>query len=281
MQILRDGRIINDRRLDRIPSFDERSRNYPIRTRIKEGLEPITKIWTLDKYFDQGEDGACVGFGTAHRLLSEPVIPTIVVDNKYAKEIIYWNAQRNDEWPGGSYPGASPWYEGTSVLAGLDFIKSIGWCDNYYWAFKFMDLLLGKSYEGPAILGVPWMTGMMETDSNGFIHATGIEEGGHCICDIGQNMEERFSWLHNSWGPNWGLNGRCKISFDDQQKLLSMQGEAAFLINEHDHPSSEPPDPDDDDESDCLVTRGVIGIFNALANILGRKSRINSYVERG
>lgn len=38
----------------------------------------------------------------------------------------YWMMQREDYWEGGSYPGASPVYEGTSVRAGQDVMHAFG-----------------------------------------------------------------------------------------------------------------------------------------------------------
>ncbi len=84
MQILRNGRIINDRRLDRLPSFDERSRNFPIR-KLVAGLIPKTHIWECTQVLDQGPDGACVGFGITHELIATPV-PVVGLNAKYAKE---------------------------------------------------------------------------------------------------------------------------------------------------------------------------------------------------
>ena len=227
MFILKDKSITFDRKLDRIVSFDERSREYPIRT-LAPTRRHITHAWDCNIWLDQGREGACVGFGCAHELAATPVpVPRMNAD--YAKKVIYWNAQKIDQWPGGSYPGAEQFYEGTSVLAGAKVLKNKGWISGYYWAFGLNDLILGVGYSGPAVLGVAWYRNMSDTDKNGFIHASGQMDGGHSILCLGVNVEKRFFILHNSWGRSWGVNGRCKISFGDMDKLLKEDGEACFF----------------------------------------------------
>ncbi|MHC4356109.1 MAG: C1 family peptidase, partial [Planctomycetota bacterium] len=104
---------------------------------------------------------------------------------------------------------------------------------SYYWGFSLNDLALGVGYRGPAVLGISWMEGMADTDENGFIHATGSVEGGHCILCRGINVKEKYFLLRNSWGKNWGMNGDCKVSFSDMKKLLADNGEAVFFRKRH------------------------------------------------
>jgi hypothetical protein len=228
--LLRDGTIAQSN-LDRLVNFDSRSKQYPIR-----GFTPVKKersfTWKCDTHLDQGEEGACVGFGITHELMARPAaVPYL--DNRYAHTQIYWPAQTIDPWEGGSYPDASPFYEGTSTLAGVKIAQSYGWFDGYRWAFGLTDLILGVGYNGPAVIGVMWYEGMVNADAIGYIHATGKTVGGHCLlCKAVDVKKQRFT-LHNSWGIGWGMNGDCYISFDDMQKLLYEEGEAVFFIKRH------------------------------------------------
>jgi len=275
MQILRNGTIVKDRRLDRLPSFDEKSRNYPVR-KLVAGLIPKSQMWGCTKVLDQGPDGACVGFGCTHELIAEPV-PVLNLDNKFAKEKVYWEAQKKDPWPGGSYPNAEPWYEGSDVKAGLGVIKDYGYCDEFRWSFTHLDTQLGIGYEGPGIAGTSWMTGMMDVDSNGFIHATGEDQGGHCYVYLGVNVEEKYFTILNSWGP-WGIDGtgRAKLSFDDYEKLRKNQGEMAFLIGRHIIPNPQPLDPPKPDQP-CLFSKGIASFHNLMYHITGRRTRLKVY----
>lgn len=72
-------------------------------------------------YYDQGVEGRCVEFA-ALRMLS-------LLNRKRYDITSRWHyhmAQMTDEWEGGSYPGAVPQYEGTSVRAELDVLRKNG-----------------------------------------------------------------------------------------------------------------------------------------------------------
>ena len=228
---LRDGSVVEDIRLDRIEQFDERSRMFPIRTMVME--KPLRSYtWRCRAWLNQGAEGACVGFGVSHELAARPSeVPDLTDD--YARRNIYWEAQKIDPWEGGAYPGASPFYEGTSVLAGVKIAKDLGWFDSYRWAFGLRDLQLGVGYNGPALMGLAWYEDMYYPDSKGYIHPTGKLAGGHCIlCNAISVKLGRFT-LHNSWGRHWGKEGECYITFDDMNKLLNQNGEAVFFLHRH------------------------------------------------
>lgn len=228
-QFLKGGMVTHDPRLGRVPFFDKRSRAFPIMGLLDEDVEIASRRWPCEKWLDQGKEGACVGFGLAHELVAEPVVVPGVTENTAKKEI-YWEAQKIDDWPGGAYPGARPFYEGTTVLAGLKVVQRDGYCDEYRWAFGLLDVLRGISNWGPCVFGLDWHEGMFDTDAAGFIHATGSMMGGHCIAGVAVDVTEKSVTLRNSWGKSWGVDGECKISWDDLDRLLRAGGEAAFLV---------------------------------------------------
>ena len=71
------------------------------------------------KFYDQGSEGACVGFAWTRA-------KTLLERAKFKAPALYYEAQRVDEWPGGAYPGANPVYEGTSVRAGAEVLRTKG-----------------------------------------------------------------------------------------------------------------------------------------------------------
>lgn len=215
----------------RLKQFDERSRAYGVTVGL-ETKQPRSYTWRCYEQLDQGADGACVGFGVTHELVARPAEVQGLTDS-YAKEQIYWEAQKIDPWDGGAYPGAYPFYEGTSVLAGAKVAKRLGWIEEYRWAFGLEQLKLGVGYNGPAVIGVPWYEGMFYPDANGFIHPTGQVAGGHCVLVNAISVTKKRFTIHNSWGAGWGMNGECYISFDDMGKLLSEWGEAVFFLHRH------------------------------------------------
>lgn len=217
-----------DPRLGRLPQFDERSRNFPIQSAItKKELRSYT--WRCNEYFDQGSEGACVAYSLGHELAARPA-EVVGINDKWLLQKVYWEAQKIDSWQGGSYPGATPFYEGTSVLAGVKTLHKMKLFDSYRWAFSLYDLLLGVSRNGPAVIGVPWKQGMINPDSNGFIHATGMTMGGHAVIVNAINVKGQFVTIKNSWGKNWGVNGSCYMKFDDLERVLYERGEAVFLM---------------------------------------------------
>ena len=225
---LRDGNEIEDARLDRLVFFDERSREYPIRSLLE--AKPLRSYtWSCHECFDQGREGACVGYALAHELVARPAVVTGIT-NKFIREEIYWEAQKIDPWPGGSYPGASPRYEGTAVLSGIKTLHKKGYFDSYRWAFEINDTLLGLGHNGPSVLGIVWYDHMYMPDEKGFIKPSGKIVGGHAILARAINVKEEYVTLRNSWGNSWGINGDCYIRFSDLDRLLKEDGESAFLL---------------------------------------------------
>lgn len=224
---LRSGTITTDPRCDLIFEKDERSRAFRVGSAIPADIEIKTVLHHCSKVLDQGREGACVGFGLTHSLISAPY-GALGLDNSYAKEHIYWPAQKTDQWKGGSYPGAWPKYEGTSVLAGLKVIAKLGWINAYHAALSLNEVLVGLQTR-PAVCGVKVFEGMMTPDKDNFIHNTGDEVGGHCICLIGYDAEREIITFVNSWGESYGDSGLIYMTLAEFDTLRKDDGEVYFF----------------------------------------------------
>lgn len=227
---LRANHATKDPRLDRLQFFDERSKNFPIRTLVpQETVKPRTYSWRVNAKLDQRKEGACVGFSWAHEMAARPGEQRWVVP-AHAR-FIYHEAQKNDAWPGGEYEGASPRGSGTSVLAGATVLRELGVFQEYRWAFGLNDLILGVGYKGPAVLGINWYDSMYDPDGSGFISPKGGSwVGGHAILCYGVDLRLDALRLWNSWDWN-----DCYLSFTDAERLLKEDGEACIPVQRKTH----------------------------------------------
>lgn len=202
--------------LDRLIEFDERSRNYPIRTLIADKVRR-SYTWRVQKSLNQGDLGACVGFAWTHEAIARPK-EHLELDNPDAFQR-YYRAQQLDEWPGEAY-------EGTSVLAGAKAQQEAGLIGEYRWAFGEEDLALAVGFRGPVILGTWWWTGMdtpyVDAQGRQWITPTGTKRGGHALLVNGYSVPLNAYKLWNSWGAPSSL---C-IHKDHMALLLADEGEA-------------------------------------------------------
>lgn len=225
---IKGGGRTRDLRLDRVTDYDERSRMFGIAA-VQDNTKPLRSYtWRCNESFNQGNAGSCVAHAVAHELVARPS-EVKGLTSEYIVEQIYWEAQKIDPWSGGSYPGAYPQYEGTSILAGAKIAKKLGWIEEYRWAFNVEEALRGLGYNGPAIIGIRWTEGMMTPDANGFIHPVGRIVGGHAILARAVNIKQQFVTLKQSWEPDWGKNGDCYLSFEDFANVLNNWGECCFF----------------------------------------------------
>jgi len=237
MLTLRDGTKTADAKLDRLVQFDPKSRNHPVTDVLPDASKQRT--WRLERprMGDQKNEGACIEFAFTH-VLAAPPFPSALaaVRQVRSKHLLYWPAQVRDPWPGGSYPGADPVYEGTSTLAVLQVAKELGFFDAYHWAFTLEQVVQGILGMGPAVLGLNWKAGMASPRSDGLIEATGGADGGHCVAGIGID-HKRFPdgrvldvvVIAQSWGLAHGDRGRVYLPLDQLGELLADQGECAFV----------------------------------------------------
>jgi len=182
------------------------------------------RVWsTPSEPFDQGNEGACVGFGWAGELSATPHRHP---NTNATARTIYALARQRDRAMGNNWP------EGASVLAGAKTCLEEKLITAYHWAFGIDDVIDALIVKGPVVLGLPWYEGMYETDNKGLVDVSGPFVGGHCIVAVGYwpnhpDFGEVVKW-RNSWGLSYGIDGDGYIKTSDLAILLGKQGEACI-----------------------------------------------------
>ena len=194
---------------------------------------------------DQGQEGACTGFGLAaminllkhHR--GEPV--------RVSARMLYEMAQKHDEWPGEDY-------EGSSCRGAIKGWKNMGVCSEEIWPYstnnsgkltiaKARDArstILGAYYRLQANLndyhaalnetGAIYVSASVHSGWNNPIKAQRDDKfatiiqsteltGGHAFAIVGYN--ELGFIIQNSWGANWGTDGFALWTYEDWYESLA------------------------------------------------------------
>lgn len=211
--------------LDRKVNFDDRSRSYGVRDFLGHSIPLRKRMWkTGDVILNQGKEGRCVVFGWGGELAASP--HRYEINDEWCNE--HWPlVVEQDRAMGNDYP------DGASVLAGAKAMQMLGNVKSYYWGFGIDDVLQNLSRRGPVLLGINWRADMYATNEHGFISVTGDLVGGHCILANGiwpkhPFFEDDVVALTNSWGPEWGINGRGYMLTSDLSRLLHEDGEACI-----------------------------------------------------
>lgn len=218
-------------RLDWNPRHDPRSRLYAAAPATPAGdvLPTREAMWSPPVGpLDQGSEGACVGAACATLVNSggpavDPSAPQLTMDD--ARDW-YRVAQALDQYPGNSYTG-------TSVLGGMKAGQERGYWSEYRWAFGATELARAVVDLGPAVVGIPWHSGMYRLGPNDALNVLGPRVGGHALCVRGWQHHPAFGWCFavvNSWGYGWGDAGRALVPVDVMARLLADQGEAAVPV---------------------------------------------------
>ena len=192
--------------------------NLPVFQTLPDGT-----VWERGDSRDQGEEGACVGFGWVNWHNCKPKGWMNQVDDEYAFGL-YHRAQELDPWPGTDY-------EGTSVRAGAKVVLERSLLDTYLWARSLAELDAWLLTRGPLVVASNWYNSMDRLDSGAFSHvdiASGVR-GGHCYLVYGKTGDVYH--FQNSWGDGYGDGGSFYMTRTDLSLLwLYGQFEAVTAV---------------------------------------------------
>lgn len=222
--------------LGRLPAPDPRDTNHPLRAAlgpvVAEPLEGYRYYWDGGMWGNQGQLPQCVGYSWGHWVEDSPTTHSAAgwyVDPAH----IYNAAQQVDEWPGTNY-------DGTSVRAGAKVLASEGVVGEYLWATDIDTLARWVRYHGPVVMGTNWYDSMFDLepakDALGdtrqmlTIPPGAAIAGGHAWVVNGVNVERRTFRMKNSWGRDWGVEGRATLTWATLERLLHEDGEACTAL---------------------------------------------------
>lgn len=187
---------------------------------------------------DQGEEGACTGFGLAtvanFLLQRRKVVPD---KTPVSARMLYEMARRYDEWPGENYSGSS-------ARGAMKGWQKHGVCGEDEW--KLVDAVAANGLTGArtadalrrplgaylrvnhkdlvamhsalAEVGILYATatvhrGWESVDAQGDIAWPQPLSGGHAFAIVA--YDDGGFWIQNSWSDKWGRGGFARISYDD------------------------------------------------------------------
>lgn len=239
-RITASGRRLNVRRdtvdfrdLMYVPTLVEVGARLPLDEFRKAGVPVL----------DQGEEGACTGFGlatVAHYLLrTRDIYPD---KKKVSPRMFYAMARRYDEWPGEAYDGSScrgamkGWHKHGVCEEALwrhdprkpDFVlddrraadaqsRPLG----AYFRVNHKDLVAmhaAITEAGVLYASAEVHSGWDDVTRNGIIRFDEKSKllGGHAFAIVA--YDEKGFWIQNSWGRDWGNDGFAHLSYSDWLK---------------------------------------------------------------
>jgi hypothetical protein len=217
---------VTERTLDWTQHHDPRSAEH---TYTAYGRRPAKYDRVLGPVLDQGQVGACTGFGSTAALSSRhPRLAT----NEHAMAVYELASSRDDF--AGDWPTAD---NGSSVNAAMKALRDIHRVRSWDWIAApdvqndgpaavdhAMDAIANV---GPCVIGSPWYESMFDPAADGSLTIDTTEklEGGHCFCLYG--YESGYVLMRNSWGVQWGTAGDAMIPRDGLAALVGAGAEIA------------------------------------------------------
>jgi len=237
----------------REPQDWEHVEKYPYRS-----VQPLTAITTnrvlklpvFHSTWDQGREGACVGFGTSMMMsiINEAQARTAgqsPYTHRYDPRWLWNEAKKIDAWPD-TNPGDS---NGTSVRAACDVLRDQGHVrvvsskdqpvdlsqgiTTNRWATAVDEIRTSISLGVPCSIGVNWYSNFDNPVRKGTEYWIGNGDlgsvrGGHCVCVYGASDARQAVRIENSWGKSYPL---VWMPYATLARLLGENGEATTITD--------------------------------------------------
>lgn len=218
--------------------LDFRDKMYvPTLVEVPTAIELADYMARKVPILDQGQEGACTGFGlatVAHYLLRSRGHQPDFTD--ISPLMLYDMARRYDEWGGEDYEGSSCrgamkgwfkhgvcsatlWVRGGKVPRVLSEAVETDAANRplgAYFRVNHKDII--AMHAAIAEVGVLYASatvhaGWEKVKKDGRIVLNSKVLGGHAFAIVAYDREG--FWIQNSWGDDWGYQGFCHIGYDD------------------------------------------------------------------
>lgn len=224
--------------LGRRVSVDVRDRAFMMAAALPLMAVPMppVKAWAIGgKSLDQQSTSTCVGHAWRNFLRCAP----LQSERGPSAFDLYREAILLDPWPDNDNEKGLPDYDsrlssGTSVRAGAAALVKRNRLNQYLWAFDVDTISTWIRSQGPVVVGVNWYNSLSSPDAKGLVRlpTSASMIGGHAFLVRGANMRTELFMCENSWGDDWGSDGRFFIRFGDMARLISEDGEACTAVEE-------------------------------------------------
>ncbi len=207
--------------LGRLRIVDSRDRAYSVRKRLKKWKSTKTyqewddSAWTGN----QGQTSECAAYAGIHWLEAAPVLQG-PKHPCYKPHTLYLAAQQIDGIPGR--------HDGTTIRAVMKCLKRLGYVSAYHWATTLTQMVQTVLQLGPMVIGTDWYEDMYEPTKTGLLNLTGDYVGGHATLVVAVDVTRQLFKIKNQWGRDWGIDGHAYLRFNDMERLLRQDGEAAI-----------------------------------------------------
>ena len=172
---------------------------------------------------DQGKTAHCVGFGMAHFGIN---LPTMTMYSKEDAHNFYYKCKEEEGEPGQE--------NGAFIRSAAKVLQDMGAIEVYAFALTVSHIKWWLLNRGPLIVGTVWTEEMMKPDADNKLDTSGYFLGGHAYL-INEWTEDNYIGIKNSWGPDWGTNGKAYISASAFEELFMYGGEALAAVELEDY----------------------------------------------
>lgn len=175
--------------------------------------------WSYDlESLDQGTHPHCIGFSIANFGINEPVITYYTNDDGHR---FYYEAKEFDGEPGEE--------NGSTIRSAAKVMRKYGQINGYAFTTDMDSIKWWVLNKGPLVIGTLWTCSMLEPDENFIIKPDSNIVGGHAYI-INSYNENGYFGIQNSWGKDWGCNGKAYIHENDFRRIFIRGGEAIAAI---------------------------------------------------